>query len=225
LCCFPDAWPAGAARHGKGRPVRSGGVQLKVPGSTTTGAEPGIIIVPPPSPQHGAGAAPDGPQAGPHAGSCIGSPQAGWQDGDGPPQGAAPAPPRQPPPLRPQGERNSMNDGRRQLLLALPKQLEHPGAAARPATTIASRPGTPSPPHRGAADGRGKTPGGFVPPAARHVVRLMIVALHHRRTAATRRNARASSATTPPNPSSRSAARPADRWRKSRRCPDGRRRR
>ena len=170
--------PAGPTRA-------SAGPQLKVPGSTTTGDEPGIVIAPPPSPQQGAGAAPEGPQAGPQAGSCIGSPQAGWQGCAGLPQGAAAAPPRQAPPLRAQGERNSMNEGRRQLLPP-PKQLEQPGAAARLATAI-----------------------------ARHNVRLMIRDLHHRRTAARRRNARASSATTPPNPSSRSAARTAERSEKS----------
>ena len=88
--------------------------QLNVPGSTITGAEEGADIMPPPSPHE--------PQAGPHAGSCIGAPQAGWQGwGCGAAQGAAPPP---------QGERNSMNDGRRQLF-APPKQLLQPGAAAR----------------------------------------------------------------------------------------------
>jgi hypothetical protein len=86
--------------------------QLKVPGSpTTTGADPGDDIMPPPSSQHGAA---DGPQAGAHAGS----PQAGA------PQAGAIGRPEE------HGERNSMNDGRRQLL-APPKQLLHPGAAAR----------------------------------------------------------------------------------------------
>jgi len=92
--------------------------QLKVPGSTTIGPETGADIIGLPS-LHG-------PQAGPHAGSCIGVPQAGWQDwgaaqGCGAAHGAAPPE---------QGERNSMNDGRRQLL-APPKQLLQPGAAAR----------------------------------------------------------------------------------------------
>jgi hypothetical protein len=45
--------------------------QLKVPGSTTIGPETGADIIGPPSPHD--------PQAGPHAGSCIGAPQAGWQ--------------------------------------------------------------------------------------------------------------------------------------------------
>jgi hypothetical protein len=79
-----------------------------------TGADDGDDIMPPPSPHE--------PQAGPHAGSCIGVPQAGWQGwACGAAQGAAPPA---------HGERNSMNDGRRQLF-APPKQLLHPGAAAR----------------------------------------------------------------------------------------------
>ncbi|MFM1996616.1 MAG: hypothetical protein RLZZ111_1003 [Planctomycetota bacterium] len=65
-------------------------------------------ITPPPSPHE------------PHAGAVIGASQAGWH-GWGAAQGAAP-------PMH--GERNSMNDGRRQLF-ALPKQLLQPGAAAR----------------------------------------------------------------------------------------------
>jgi hypothetical protein len=85
-----------------------------VPCSTTTGDDEGDIIIAPLSPQ------PE-PQAGPQAGSQTGA-QAGAQAG---PHGAGliPLPPEQ-------GERNSMNEGRRQLL-ALPKQLLHPGAAAR----------------------------------------------------------------------------------------------
>lgn len=43
--------------------------QLNVPGSTTTGAEAGVDMTP--SPQE--------PQAGPQAGSAIGTPKAGWQ--------------------------------------------------------------------------------------------------------------------------------------------------
>jgi hypothetical protein len=98
----------------EGRTIQTAVGQLKVPGSTMTGAEEGADIMPPPSPHE--------PHAGPHAGSCIGAPQAGWQGwGCGAAQGAAPPP---------QGERNSMNDGRRQLF-APPKQLLHPGAAAR----------------------------------------------------------------------------------------------
>jgi hypothetical protein len=57
--------------------------QLNVPGSETTGIEPGADIISPPSPQHGADS-----QAGAHAGA---------------PQGSA---------CRRQGERNSMNDCR-----------------------------------------------------------------------------------------------------------------
>jgi len=98
----------------EGRTIQTAVGQLNVPGSTITGAEEGADIMPPPSPHE--------PQAGPHAGSCIGAPQAGWQGwGCGAAQGAAPPP---------QGERNSMNDGRRQLF-APPKQLLQPGAAAR----------------------------------------------------------------------------------------------
>jgi len=77
------------------------GDQLNVPCSTTTGAEEGADIDAPPSPHD--------PQAGAHAGSCTG-PQAGWQ---GWAMGATPPE---------QGERNSMNEGRRQLF-ELPKQL------------------------------------------------------------------------------------------------------
>jgi len=54
-----------------GRTLRPAIVQLKVPGSTTIGPETGADIIGPPSPHD--------PQAGPHAGSCIGAPQAGWQ--------------------------------------------------------------------------------------------------------------------------------------------------
>lgn len=97
----------------EGRPNRPVIDQLNVPGSTMIGAD-GDDIIPPPSPHE--------PQAGPHAGSCIGAPQAGWQGwACGAAQGAAPPA---------QGERNSMNDGRRQLF-APPKQLLQPGAAAR----------------------------------------------------------------------------------------------
>ena len=103
----------------EGRTIQTAVGQLKVPGSTMTGAEDGDDIMPPPSPHE--------PQAGPHAGSCIGTPQAGWHGcGCGAAQGAAPPA---------QGERNSMNDGRRQLF-APPKQLLQPGAAARLPRTI-----------------------------------------------------------------------------------------
>jgi hypothetical protein len=98
----------------EGRTFQTAGGQLKVPGSTMTGAEDGADMMPPPSPHE--------PQAGPQAGSCIGAPQAGWHGcGCGAAQGAAPPA---------HGERNSMNDGRRQLF-APPKQLLQPGAAAR----------------------------------------------------------------------------------------------
>jgi hypothetical protein len=97
----------------EGRTNRPATAQLNVPGSTMTGADDGDIM-PPPSPHV--------PHAGPHAGSCIGVPQAGWQGwACGAAQGAA---------LPAHGERNSMNDGRRQLF-APPKQLLQPGAAAR----------------------------------------------------------------------------------------------
>ncbi len=83
-----------------------------MPGSDTTGVAAGADIIAPPSPH--------GPQAGPHAGSCAGMPQAGWH-GCGAAHGVLP-------PMH--GERNSMKEGRRQLF-ELPKQLLHPGAAAR----------------------------------------------------------------------------------------------
>jgi len=92
--------------------------QLKVPGSweigAPTGMSPGIVEKPPS--QHGAGAeaGPHGSQTGPH-GAAIGAAHS----------------------LRPQGERNSMKDGRRQLL---PKQLLQPGAAARAANASARHP-------------------------------------------------------------------------------------
>jgi len=50
-----------------GRTLRPAVGQLNVPGSPTIGVD----IIGPPSPHD--------PQAGPHAGSCIGAPQAGWQ--------------------------------------------------------------------------------------------------------------------------------------------------
>jgi hypothetical protein len=79
------------------------------------GAPPTGVSMPPS--QHGADDSQAGPQAGSHAGA---------QAGAGAAHGAAAGDPH---------ERNSMNDGRRQLLL--PKQLLQPGAAARLATTSA----------------------------------------------------------------------------------------
>ena len=117
---------------------------------------------------------PHDPQDGPQAGSAIGAPQAGWQGwGWGAAQGAGP-------PM--QGERNSMNDGRRQLL-APPKQLLQPGAAARLPRTITR--------HRerhmlGISTTARPPPPGRARPAVGHD---------------------ASSATTPSNPSSRSGTR------------------
>ena len=82
-----------------------------MPGSLTTGVDEGAWITVPPPSQQGAGAA-AGPQAGSHAGAWHGS-----------------ACPRH-------GERNSMNEGRRQLFPP-PKQLLHPGAATRQPRTSA----------------------------------------------------------------------------------------
>ena len=105
------ASPEGRAEQdGPGTPAR----QLNVPCSTTIGEDEGDIIMAPLSPQ------PE-PQDGPHAGSHAGAQ-------DGPHAGPHGAGVIKPPPE--QGERNSMKEGRRQLL-ALPKQLLHPGAAAR----------------------------------------------------------------------------------------------
>jgi len=75
--------------------------------------------IPPPAPpsQQGAACSQAGPQAGSHAGAQTGAAHGSGRD-------------------PPQGERNSMNEGRRQLL-ALPKQLLQPGAAARLNTVIA----------------------------------------------------------------------------------------
>ena len=64
-------------------------------------------------------------------GAAAGIPPHGSQTG---PQGAAIGGGQSPPP---QGERNSMNDGRRQLP---PMQLLHPGAAARAARASARHP-------------------------------------------------------------------------------------
>lgn len=64
-------------------------------------------------------------------GAAAGIPPQGSQTG---PQGAAIGGGQSPPP---QGERNSMNDGRRQLP---PMQLLHPGAAARAAKASARHP-------------------------------------------------------------------------------------
>jgi hypothetical protein len=99
--------------------------QLNVPCSVTTGAEAGDEMIVPSSPPQG-DAEPQGSQAGAQAGA----PQAGAICG--PQAGAAP------PIIRPpeHGERNSMNDGRRQELNP-PKQLLHPGAATRLPRTIA----------------------------------------------------------------------------------------
>jgi hypothetical protein len=90
-----------------------------VPCSWTTGIEDGDEIVPPSS-QHGA-AEPQGSHAGAPQAGAIGAPQAG---AIGAPQAGAALP------REPHGERNSMNDGRRQELPP-PKQLLHPGAASR----------------------------------------------------------------------------------------------
>ena len=79
------------------------------------GAPPTGAAMPPS--QHGAADSQAGPQAGSHAGA---------QAGAGAAHGAGAGDPH---------ERNSMNDGRRQLLP--PKQLLHPGAAARLVTTSA----------------------------------------------------------------------------------------
>ena len=79
------------------------------------GAPP--IGAPMPPSQQGAADSQAGPQAGSHAGAHTGAGAAhGAATGAGEPH-----------------ERNSMNDGRRQLLP--PKQLLQPGAAARLATT------------------------------------------------------------------------------------------
>ena len=105
---FRAAWP------GNGR-------QLNVPPSEITGIESGDdMIVVPQSPPPGA-APPQGSQAGLQAGAPqAGAPHAGAIGaaiiGAGPP--------------RPQGERNSMKEGRRQLLLS-PPQLVQPGAESR----------------------------------------------------------------------------------------------
>ena len=111
---WPDAWPAKAARHRRERNANRN--QLKVPGASVARGAAGIPMPPCiiPSSQHGAGPiigpapGPQGSQTGPQ-----GAPMTG--------PGAARCP---------QGERNSMNDGRRQLLPP-PKQLLHPGAAVR----------------------------------------------------------------------------------------------
>ncbi len=115
----PDAWPAKAARHQREVLPRPAGLQLNVPGwSADRGAEgtitspPCIIPTPMPSSQHGAEpqGEPHGSQAGAHGGAIIGCGH-----------GSA---------RRPHGDRNSMKLGRRQLEPP-PKQLLHPGAAAR----------------------------------------------------------------------------------------------
>ena len=103
------ASPGGRRPHGPW-----GDDQLNVPGSPTTGVEAGADITAPPSSQQAPPAA-GAPQAGPQAGSQTGA----WH-------GSA---------CLLHGERNSMNDGRRQL--EPPKQLLQPGAATRPPRTIA----------------------------------------------------------------------------------------
>ena len=92
---------------------RPGGHQLNVPGWPITGTVDGIGTAPPS--QHGAAS-----QAGAQAGSQAGA--AGAEHG-------ADCPPAH-------GDRNSMNDGRRQPP-APPRQLLQPGAAARVKTAIA----------------------------------------------------------------------------------------
>jgi len=98
------------------RPLRTAAAgwerQLKVPGWPMIGAPPTGVPMPPS--QHGADDSQAGPQAGSHAGAQAGAGAAHGADAGDP------------------HERNSMNDGRRQLL---PKQLLQPGAAARLATT------------------------------------------------------------------------------------------
>jgi len=90
-----------------------------VPSACETGAPigtpDGSADIPPSQQGDAAGIPPHGSQTGPH-GAAIGGGQS-------------------PPP--PQGERNSMNDGRRQLP---PMQLLHPGAAARAARASARHP-------------------------------------------------------------------------------------
>jgi len=118
----PIGIAAGAARppHGERNSMNDGRrqplpppKQLLQPGAVMTGA--------PPSQQGAAAAGPQaGSQAGAHAGphGCIGAMA-----------GAAPPP---------HGERNSMNDGRRQLEPP-PKQLLQPLAVRRPPETIAKQ--------------------------------------------------------------------------------------
>ena len=102
--------------------------QLNVPGSPITGSDDGDDMMVPPCSQHGAGV-PQGSQAGAQAGAPQGGAIGAAITG---------APPRpQPPPLH--GERNSINDGRRQVLFEPPKQLVHPGAATRLPRTIAKQ--------------------------------------------------------------------------------------
>ncbi len=109
------------AGEGGASPEGAEPAQLNVPGSAAgaiAGADipPGIVEITPSS-QQGAGpqAGPQGSQAGPQ-GAAIG----GAQGSD----------------RRPHGERNSMNDGRRQPLPP-PKQLLQPGAAASEERAIA----------------------------------------------------------------------------------------
>ena len=110
----PEGGPGGDIRDGSPSGRSRGTDRLNVPGwPTTIGVAPGIDMPASPPSQHGAA----GPQAGSHAGA---------QTGAGAAQGAAAGDPH---------ERNSMNDGRRQLL-APPMQLLQPGAAARLTTAI-----------------------------------------------------------------------------------------
>jgi hypothetical protein len=103
-----------AGKSGASAEGRTGN-QLNVPCSCTTGAEAGVEITPPCS-QHGAA-----DWHGSQAGAQAGAPQGGAIIGAiGAAIGARDE----------QGERNSMNDGRRQELNP-PKQLLQPGAAAR----------------------------------------------------------------------------------------------
>jgi hypothetical protein len=131
------AGKSGASPGGRESRVPGRIDQLNVPCWVTTGADAGADITAPPSSQQ---APPAGaPQAGPQAGSQTGA----WHGSD----------------CLPQGERNSMNEGRRQL--EPPKQLLQPGAAARAARAIArhmERVMTCSP-TAGGGDGPGLTGG------------------------------------------------------------------
>ena len=87
--------------------------QLNVPDSLTTVPDEGDCMIAPPSSQQGAGPQAGLPQAGAPQAGAMGAPQAGavsWP--------------------REHGDRNSINEGRRQLFPP-PKQLLHPGVATR----------------------------------------------------------------------------------------------